>query len=150
MRIRKGDLVEVISGNDRGTRGKVLRVIPKRKRLVVQGINLRWKHMRKSQQTPQGGRVRREVAVHMSNVMLYDESAGRRTRLGSAVVDGKKTRIARVTGNVAGTAPAAKEKAPKKAAAKASAGSARGKTTKKAAAKKKTVKKAAKKKTGKE
>ena len=156
MRIRKGDLVEVISGNDRGTRGKVLRVIPKRNRLVVQGINLRWKHMRKSQQAPQGGRVRREVPVHMSNVMLYDESAGRRTRLGSEVVDGKKTRIARVTGKEAGTAPPAKEKAEKKAPAKAKA--ATKKTTKKAVAKKKTVQKAVKtsadsargKKTGKE
>ncbi len=148
MRIRKGDLVEVISGNDRGTRGKVLRVIPKRKRLVVQGINLRWKHMRKSQQAPQGGRVRREVAVHISNVMLYDESVGRRTRLGSKVVDGKKTRIARITGKEAGTAPAAQEsaKAAKKTPAKAKA--AAKKTTKKAVAKK-TTKRAAKK-TGKE
>ncbi len=149
MRIRKGDLVEVISGNDKGTRGKVLRVIPKRNRLVVQGVNLRWKHMRKSQQAPQGGRVRREAAVHFSNVMLYDEGVGRRTRLGSEVVDGKKTRIARVTGKEAGTGAAAKEsKSAKKTPAKAKA--AAKKTTKKAIPKPAKTSKKATKKTGKE
>ncbi len=149
MRIRKGDLVEVISGNDKGTRGKVLRVIPKRNRLVVQGVNLRWKHMRKSQQAPQGGRVRREAAVHFSNVMLYDEGVGRRTRLGSEVVDGKKTRIARVTGKEAGTGAAAKEsKAAKKTPSKAKA--AAKETTKKAVPKRAKTSKKATKKTGKE
>ena len=149
MGIRKGDLVEVISGNDKGTHGKVLRVIPKRNRLVVQGVNLRWKHMRKSQQAPQGGRVRREAAVHFSNVMLYDEGVGRRTRLGSEVVDGKKTRIARVTGKEAGTGTAAKEgKAAKKTPSKAKA--AAKKTTKKAVPKRAKTSKKATKKTGKE
>lgn len=154
MRIRKGDLVEVISGNDKGTRGKVLRVIPKRNRLVVQGVNLRWKHMRKSQQAPQGGRLRREAAVHFSNVMLYDEGAGRRTRLGSELVDGKKTRIARVTGKEAGTGAAAEEsaKVAKKAAKKtpAKAKAAAKKTTKKADPKHAKTSKKATKKTGKE
>ncbi len=148
MRIRKGDLVEVISGNDKGTRGKVLRVIPKRNRLVVQGVNLRWKHMRKSQQAPQGGRVRREAAVHFSNVMLYDEGVGRRTRLGSEVVDGKKTRIARVTGKEAGTGAAAKESKAAKKPAKAKA--AAKETTKKAVPKRAKTSKKATKKTGKE
>ena len=148
MRIRKGDLVEVISGNDKGTRGKVLRVIPKRNRLVVQGVNLRWKHMRKSQQAPQGGRLRREAAVHSSNVMLYDEGVGRRTRLGSEVVDGKKTRIARVTGKEAGTGVAAKEDKAAKKPAKAKA--AAKKITKKAAPGPVKTSKKATKKTGKE
>jgi len=122
--IRKGDIVEVISGNDRGKRGRVLRVLPERNRVVVEGINLRWKHMRKSQKAPQGGRMRREVPIHRSNVMLYDEQAGVRSRLASRMVDGKKTRVLRKTGVAVGAAPAAAEKkakAPKKRAAKKTA-----------------------------
>ncbi len=121
-RIRKGDLVEVITGNDRGKRGRVLRVIPERDRLVVEGINVRWKHMRKSPKAPQGGRLKRELPLHRSNVMLFDEAAGARSRMGSAVVEGKKVRILRKSGAPVGAspvAPAAKEKkAPAKRAAK--------------------------------
>lgn len=124
-RIRKNDMVEVISGNDTGTRGRVLRVLPSKHRVVVQGVNLHWKHLRKSQKSPQGGRVRRETSVHISNVMLYDEEAGHRTRVGFRVVDGKKVRSAVKTGKAIGTAPKAapaektKKKTAKKAAKKA-------------------------------
>jgi large subunit ribosomal protein L24 len=120
--IRKGDLVEVITGNERGKRGRVLRTIPERDRLVVEGINVRWKHMRKSPKAPQGGRLKREMPIHRSNVMLYDEASGKRSRLGSAVVDGKKVRILRTSGAPVGAAPAApaakEKKAPAKRAAK--------------------------------
>ena len=132
-RIRKDDLVEVVAGNDRGKRGRVLKVIPKKERVLVQGINLRWKHMRKSQQSPQGGRVRKEIPIHVSNVMLVDEAAGTRTRIGYEVRDGKKERIARASGNVIGAAPAAEAKT--KAAAK------KKKTAKKASAKSDSAKK---------
>ena len=121
-RIRKDDMVEVLAGNDRGKRGRVLRVIPDKNRIVVQGVNLRWKHMRKSQQMPQGGRMRREMPLHVSNVMLFDEGAQLRSRVGYKVEDGKKVRVLRKTGAVLGAAPPA-EKAKK--------------TTKKKAAKKK-------------
>ena len=123
MRIRKEDFVEIIAGNDRGKRGRVLRVIPDRDRVVVQGINLRWKHLRKSQQNPQGGRVRREIAIHLSNVMLYDEGRETRTRIGYEIKDGKKVRVGRKTGAEIGTAVSAapdKKKAQKKAAQKQS------------------------------
>jgi large subunit ribosomal protein L24 len=113
-RIRKDDMVEVIAGNDRGKRGRVLKVNPKKERVLIQGINLRWKHMRKSQQSPQGGRIRKEIPIHVSNVMLVDEAADTRTRVGSAVKDGKKVRVARKTGNEIGTAPEAKKAAGKK------------------------------------
>ena len=116
-RIRKGDMVEILAGNDRGKRGKVLRVITDKDRVVVEGVNLRWKHMRKSQQNPQGGRVRREIAVHVSNVMLFDEASEARTRVGYQVVDGKKVRVSKRTGQKIGAAPA-KKPAKKKAAAK--------------------------------
>jgi len=121
-RIRKDDMVEILAGNDRGKRGRVLRMIPDKNRIVVQGVNLRWKHMRKSQQMPQGGRMRREMPLHISNVMLFDEGAQLRSRVGYKIEDGKKVRVVRKTGAVLGTAsPAEKAK----------------KTTKKKAAKKK-------------
>jgi len=124
--IRKGDTVEVLAGNDRGKRGKVLRVLPDKSRLVVQGVNVRWKHLRKSQQNPQGGRMQREMPIHTSNVMLYDEAAGQRTRVGFVREGGRKIRIARKTGKEVGSvaggserATRAKKSAKKKAAAKA-------------------------------
>jgi len=121
MHVRKNDLVEVISGNDKGTRGRVLRILNKKDRVVVQGVNLRWKHMRKSQQYPQGGRVRREIPIHVSNVMLYDEGAEVRSRAGASIVDGKKERVLRKTGKPVGAAPAAKKEKATKAKAKAKA-----------------------------
>ena len=120
-RIRKGDMVEVIAGNDRGKRGRVLRVIPEVDRIVVEGINVRWKHMRKSQKTPQGGRLKRELPIHRSNVMFFDEASGARSRLGSGTAEGKKVRILRKTGAAVGAAPAgpAKKASGKRAAKKA-------------------------------
>ena len=119
MRIRKDDFVEIISGNDRGKRGRVLRVIPDKTRVVVQGINLRWKHLRKSQQHPQGARLRREIPIHLSNVMIYDEARETRTRIGYEMKDGKKVRVGRKTGAVIGVAaPAATKKTAKKKASK--------------------------------
>jgi large subunit ribosomal protein L24 len=116
--IRKGDLVEVIAGNERGKRGRVLRVIPDRDRVVVEGINVRWKHMRKSQKTPQGGRIQRELPIHRSNVMFFDEASGARSRLGSRIVDGKKARVLRKGGGPVGAAPAAAAAKEKKASGK--------------------------------
>ena len=119
-RIRKGDMVEIIAGNDKGKRGRVLRVIPDQSRIVVQGVNMRWKHMRKSQQAPQGGRMRREMPVHLSNVMFFDEGASVRSRIGHKTVEGKKVRFLRRTGTEAGATPLA-EKAKQKVARKKAA-----------------------------
>ena len=105
-RIRKDDLVEVVAGNDKGSRGRVLKIIPKKNRVLIQGVNLRWKHMRKSQQSPQGGRIRKEIPIHVSNVMLIDNSTDRATRIGYEKVEGKKMRVARKTGQeITGAAP---------------------------------------------
>ena len=112
-RIRKDDLVEVVAGNDKGTQGRVLKILPKKNRVLVQGVNLRWKHMRKSQQSPQGGRIRKEIPIHISNVMLVDEG-GSATRIGYEVIDGKKTRVSRKSGTaITASAPAADDKAAK-------------------------------------
>ncbi len=77
--IRKGDNVIVTAGNDKGLTGEVLRVLIDRSRVVVQGVNIRAKHMKPTQSSPQGGILRKEMPIHMSNV--------------SPVVDGKPTRV---------------------------------------------------------
>ena len=70
MHVRKGDQVKVIAGNYRGTQGRVLRVLPRRNRVVIEGVNMRKKHERPSQANPEGGIVTMEMPIHASNVML--------------------------------------------------------------------------------
>jgi large subunit ribosomal protein L24 len=77
--IRKGDTVVVTAGNDRGSTGEVLRILTKQDRVVVKGVNIRAKHLKPTQANPQGGIVRREMSIHISNV--------------SPVVDGKPSRV---------------------------------------------------------
>ena len=79
--IKKGDEVVIISGTERGKRGKVISVLPAKERVIVEGIKLIKRHTRKSQQHPQGAIVEREGSVHISNVMKaekHDERAGKR------------------------------------------------------------------------
>ncbi len=79
--IHRDDKVQVMCGDDRGKTGKVLRVLPSRERVVVEGVNLVFKHVRRSQQSPQGGRLQREGAIHLSNVLLWCEKCGRGRRI---------------------------------------------------------------------
>jgi large subunit ribosomal protein L24 len=79
MKVRTGDTVLVISGNDKGKRGTVKAVRRETGRVVVEGVNLRWKHRKPTQKNPKGERVQIEVAIHASNVMHLDES-GKPTR----------------------------------------------------------------------
>ncbi|MHC4821679.1 MAG: 50S ribosomal protein L24 [Planctomycetota bacterium] len=97
-RLRKGDTVCVTGGADKGKTGKVLRLEGDGDRVVVEGVNLLWRHMKKSQQNPQGGRVKRESPVSSSNVMLVDPESGEPTRIAYRVVDGKKVRVAKKSG----------------------------------------------------
>jgi large subunit ribosomal protein L24 len=69
MHVKKGDTVQVISGDSKGVTGKVLRVIPDKQRVVVEGVNLVYKHVRPSQKSPQGGRIRIEKPIHLSNIL---------------------------------------------------------------------------------
>ena len=112
-RVRKGDMVAVISGNDRGKRGRVLRLMPKEDRVIIEGVNLVFKHMRRSQSNPQGGRIRREAAVHISNVMPIDPETNKPTRVSTKLVEGKRIRVARRTGVEIGAAHVAPSKARK-------------------------------------
>ncbi|MGE4632071.1 MAG: 50S ribosomal protein L24 [Planctomycetota bacterium] len=93
-RLKSGDLVEVVSGAEKGKRGKVLRVNRPERRITVQGVNMVYKHLRKSQKHPQGGRIQLEAALHISNVLLVDPKSGKPTRVRMKVDgDGKKVRV---------------------------------------------------------
>ena len=97
-RLKKGDRVVVIAGSDRGKTGRLLAVDPRKSQVLVEGVNMKWKHVRKSQQNPQGGRNQREYPLHASNVAYWDEQGGKGVRLGSKLEGGKKIRVARPTG----------------------------------------------------
>jgi large subunit ribosomal protein L24 len=104
MLIRAGDIVEVRTGNARGTRAKVLRVLPARgetarDRVVVEGVNRVYRHIRRSQKNPQGGRLSKEMPIDASNVLFACTACGKATRLGARVAaDGGKTRFCRKCG----------------------------------------------------
>jgi large subunit ribosomal protein L24 len=98
-RIKKGDKVLVISGASRGTRGEVLRVIPKEERAVVQGVAVAKRHTKPKGMGQPGGIVEQEAAVHMSNLALIDPSTDKPTKVGFRILDGgRKVRVARKSG----------------------------------------------------
>jgi large subunit ribosomal protein L24 len=101
VHVRKGDTVVVIAGKERGKRGKVLRVIPEKGRVIVERINMIKKHQRPTQKLRQGGIIEREGSLHISNVMLLDPRNDKPTRVGvRALSDGKKVRLARKSGEM--------------------------------------------------
>jgi len=93
----------VIAGADRGKTGKVLRIIVKDQRVVVEGINRVWKHVRPSQRYPQGGRIQKDAPIHLSNVQPLDPTTGKGTRVKFEIKDGKKHRVAVGSGADLGT-----------------------------------------------
>lgn len=95
--IKKGDTVYVNAGNDKGKTGKVLEVLRDKDRVLVEGVNMVSKHTKPNSKNPQGGIVKQEAGIHISNVNLID-NAGKPTRIAHKVVDGKKVRIAKTTG----------------------------------------------------
>jgi large subunit ribosomal protein L24 len=98
MHVKKGDTVKVISGKDKGKTGVVLTALPKKDRVLVEGVNIIKKHTKPNQANPQGGIVSQEASIHVSNVMLIDPKSGEPTRVGYKVVDGKKVRVAKKSG----------------------------------------------------
>ncbi|MGB9603822.1 MAG: 50S ribosomal protein L24 [Verrucomicrobiia bacterium] len=82
--IKKGDVVVVIAGTEKGKRGKVIEVLPKKQRVLVEGVKMIKKHMRKSQLHPQGAIIEREGTIHISNVMLAEEYDARRAKRATA------------------------------------------------------------------
>src|SRR5215510_1500587 len=91
--IKSGDQVIVIAGADKGKVGRVLRIIPDRDRVVVEGINRVWKHVRPSQRYPQGGRIQKDAPIHLSNVMPIDPTTGKGARVRVQTKDGAKHRV---------------------------------------------------------
>ncbi len=99
MLIKVGDTVQVMRGEDRGERGKVLRVDEAAGKVLVEGINRVFKHVRRSQKNPQGGRLEKEMPISVSNVMLLDPNSGQPTRVGLRYLDdGSKERYAKRSG----------------------------------------------------
>ena len=98
MKIKKGDMVKVIAGKDKGKEGKVIAVYAKNNTLLVEGINMVTKHAKPSMANQQGGILQQEAPIDASNVMLLVN--GKATRVGFKVEDGKKVRVAKATGKV--------------------------------------------------
>lgn len=94
IHVKKGDKVVVTAGADKSDEPReVLSVDVENNKVIVQGTNVRWKHMRRSQENPEGGRIQREFPIDASNVLLFSEKAGKGVRTKNEVVDGKKIRV---------------------------------------------------------
>ena len=107
LKVRKGDEVLVIAGNDAGKRGKVLKVFPQENRIIVEGVRFVKRHQRPTQQMPQGGIIEREGKIHASNVKVIDPKSGKPTRIGHKVVEDsngktRRVRVAKVSGETLG------------------------------------------------
>ena len=100
LHVRTGDQVQVLSGNYKGAHGVVLRTIPAKDQVVVEGVNVRKRHQAPSQENPEGGIITFEAPIHVSNVMLIDPTSGEPSRFRTRVDDdGTKERIAVRSGN---------------------------------------------------
>ena len=100
LHVKKGDTVQVLSGKDKGKEGKILTALPKKGKVIVEGVNIVKKHQKPSQAAPQGGIVEVEAPIHVSNVMVIDPSNGQPTKVAYKEVDGKKVRVSKNTGEV--------------------------------------------------
>lgn len=99
LHVKKDDTVIVITGKDKGKKGRVLAAYPRENRVLVEGVNMVKKHQKPNQQNPQGGILTQEAPIHVSNVMLIDPKSGEPTRIGYKMLEnGKKVRIAKKSG----------------------------------------------------
>ena len=95
LKIKAGDSVVVIAGEHKGQKGKILNVDREKNRAIVEGINLISKHTKPSAQNPQGGIIKKEAPIHISNLSLLDPKTGEPTKVGYEVRDGKKVRVSK-------------------------------------------------------
>ena len=101
MKIKRDDTVLIISGNDKGKRGRVLRVYPDQDRVIVEGVRMMKKHTKPTQRDPQGGIIEREAPLHVSNVMVIDPKTDSPTRVGrKRLDDGRSVRVASRSGEM--------------------------------------------------
>ncbi len=107
--VKKGDVVAVIAGNDKGKTGEIIRVDYATGKVLVQGINRVYKHLRPSRQHPQGGRIQKEMPINISNILPVDPKTNLPTRVGFSIAsDGSKERVAKKSGESLGTVTKAK------------------------------------------
>ena len=106
MKLKKEDKIIVISGNFKGKTGKILKVFPKKNRIIIEGVNLRKRHTKASQQNPQGGIIEKESSIDASNVMILDPKSNEPTKIGKKIIIDEKTgkkrsvRISRISGEM--------------------------------------------------
>ncbi|UWX55604.1 50S ribosomal protein L24 [Maribacter litopenaei] len=100
LKIKTGDTVRVIYGDHKGSEGKVLSVSLEKNKAIVEGVNVVSKHEKPSAQNPQGGIVKKEALIHISNLSLIDSKSGETTRVGYEVRDGKKVRVSKKSNEV--------------------------------------------------
>lgn len=100
MKIKTGDTVIVISGDDKGKTGKVIKAMPSTSQVIVEGVNVHKKHVKPTQADPKGSIKEINTPINVSNVALVDEKTKKATRVGYKVVDGKKVRVAKKSGAV--------------------------------------------------
>jgi len=98
LHIKKGDTVFVNAGNDKGKTGKVLAVFPEKDRALVEGINMVSKHTKPNSKNPQGGIVKQEAGIHVSNLQLIDPASGKPVKVGFKMDGDKKVRISKKSG----------------------------------------------------
>jgi len=100
LKIKTGDTVEVITGDHKGSQGKVLKVDREKNKAIVEGVNLVSKHEKPSSNNPQGGITKKEAFIHISNLSLLDPKSGETTRIGYETRDGKKVRLSKKSNEV--------------------------------------------------
>ncbi len=101
LHVKKGDTVVVLSGKDKGKKGKILTALPKANRVIVEGVNIVKRHTRPTQKVMQGGIIEKEAPVHSSNVMVVCSRCGKPSRTGSKLLaDGKHARVCKRCGEV--------------------------------------------------
>jgi len=99
LHIKKGDIVIVNTGVDKGNEGRVLEVLPKKQRAIVEGVNLVKKHTKPNSKHPQGGIIKKEASIHISNLNIKDPSSGKATRIGRRLgANGKLVRYSKKSG----------------------------------------------------
>lgn len=101
LNIRKNDFVMVLSGESKGSKGKVIKIIRNKKRAVVEGVNMVSKHTKPNANNQEGGIIKQEASIHISNLMIIDAKSGERTRIGRKKdKEGNSIRISKKTGEI--------------------------------------------------
>ncbi len=100
LKIKAGDNVRIIAGDHKGNEGKIVRVLKDKNKAIIEGINMVSRHEKPSARNPQGGIVKKEAPIHISNLALIDPKSGETTRVGYETKDGEKVRVSRKSNEV--------------------------------------------------